>query len=353
MPDITSPGHPMPDPAAPAGDLPQGTGPLFCDPDVEAARAFFRAKRVALVDKLMPVSEAVSRFVSDGDYVASGGFGTNRIATAPLHEMLRQRKRDLGFAGHTTTHDFEIVACGNLNGGKLLARVDAAYIVGLEARGLSPQARRVMQSGEVEVCEWTNFALANRFRAAAAGIPFIPARIMLGTDTFVRSAAKEIRCPFTGEPLVALPALYPDVALIHVHEADRYGNCRIRGISVADFDLARAAKKLIITAERIIDNDEIRRQPHLTTIPSFCVDAVCHVPYGSYPGNMAGEYYSDEDHLRRWLAAEQDEAELAAFLERYIYGVPDFAAYLELCGGEARIAQLRALELLQDEGSRQ
>ena len=202
-----------------------------------------------------------------------------------------------------------------------------------------------MQSGEIVVCEWTNYALALRFRAAAAGIPFMPARIMLGTDTFARSAAKVIECPFTGQKLVALPALYPDVALIHVHESDCHGNCRIKGISVADLELARAAKKVIITAERIISNDEIRDAPHLTVIPSACVDAVCHVPYGCYPGNMPGEYYSDEVHLRQWLTVEEDEAELAQFLDKYIYGVRDFAAYLELCGGAPRLEELRAIEM--------
>ena len=274
-------------------ELASGTGPLFMDPDPDAARAVFREKSRALKSKVMSVQEAVSRFVKDGDYVASGGFGTNRIATAVLHEILRQKKRNLGFAGHTTTHDFQIMAAGNLDGEKLLARVDIAYIVGLEARGLSPNARRVMQSGEVEACEWTNYALAGRFRAAVMGVPFVPARNMLGTDTFVKSAAKEIECPFTGRKLLALPALYPDVSLIHVHECDCYGDCRIRGITIADLDLARCSKRLIITTERIIGNDEIRSAPHLTVIPSFCVDAVCEVPYGSYPGNMPGEYFSD------------------------------------------------------------
>jgi len=326
--------------------LASGTGPLFTDPDPEAARAFFREKSRALTDKVMPVKEAVSRFVKDGDYLASGGFGANRISTAVLHEILRQRKRDLGFAGHTTTHDFQVLAAGNMDGEKLLARVDIAYIVGLEARGLSPQARRVMQSGEVEVCEWTNFALACRFRAAASGVPFVPARNVLGTDTFHRSAAKEIECPFTGRKLVALPALYPDVSVIHVHESDCYGNCRIRGITIADLDLARASKRLIITAERIISNDEIRSAPYATAIPSFCVDAVCEVPYGSYPGNMPGEYFSDEDHLREWLQVERDEEALRVFLRKYIYDTPDFESYLQLCGGIGRMKELRAQELL-------
>src|SRR6202040_1613215 len=138
------------------------------------------------------------------------------------------------------------LCAGNLTGrGRTLARVDVAYIVGLEARGLSPHARRVMESGEVECTEWTNYALAVRLKAAAMGVPFLPARSMLGTDTFRHSAARVISCPFTGERLVALPALYPDVAAIHVHEADRYGNCRIRGTTVADLDLAPAAHGLL------------------------------------------------------------------------------------------------------------
>ncbi len=294
------------------------------------------------------MTEAVSRFIHDGDYVASGGFGTNRISTAVIHEIVRQKLRNLSFAGHTTTHDFQILCAGNRNGEKLLARVDAAYIVGLEARGLSPQARRVMQSGEVEVCEWSNYAMAVRFKAAAMGVPYLPSRCMLGTDTFARSAAKIVECPFTHIKLAALPALYPDVSLIHVHESDPSGNCRIHGIAIADSDLARASKRVIITAERIITNDEIRRRPEATIIPAYCVDAVCEVRYGSYPGNMPGEYFSDERHLAEWLRVERDEAEYDAFLKKYLHGVDRFEDYVELCGGEKRMAELRAIELLEN-----
>lgn len=332
-------------------DLASGRGPLFTDPDPEVARAFFRGKKAAFQDKVMTVKEAVATFVQDGDYVASGGFGANRISTSCMHEMVRQRKQDLGFAGHTTTHDFQILAAGNRNGGKLLGRVDASYIVGLEARGLSSQARKMMQSGEVEVCEWSNFALACRFRAAAAGVPYVPMRSMLGTDTFERSAAKEVACPFTGRRLIAIPALYPDVSFIHVHESDRLGNARIKGIGVADFDLARASKRLVLTTERLVSTDEIRSDSNATTIPSYCVDAVCVVPYGSYPGNMPGEYFSDEAHLKMWLDVEKDEKEYETFLERYILGVDDHATYLEQCGGESRIAELRASELMAEDGN--
>ena len=321
-----------------------GRGPLFTDPDPDVARAFCREKKGALTDKLMSVSDAIARFVHDGDYLASGGFGGNRIATALLHEVVRQERTNLGFAGHTTTHDFQILAAGTRTGKQIFSRLDAAYILGLEARGLSAQARRLMESGEVEVCEWTNYALACRFRAAATGVPFVPIRSMLGTDTFRESAAKEIACPFTGKSLTVVPALYPDVALIHVHESDLFGNCRIRGITVADWDLSRASKRVIVSAERIVSTDEIRSDPNATAIPAFCVDAVCHVPYGSYPGNMAGEYFSDEVHLKAWLDAERDVEAYRAFLDKYLYGVDCFESYLEICGGEERLAELRRLE---------
>jgi glutaconate CoA-transferase subunit A len=327
-----------------------GIGPLFTDPSADTAREYFRTKRRGLVDKVMTVAEAVSAFVADGEYLAIGGFGSDRIPTAILHEIVRQRKQELGFSGHTATHDFQILCAGNLTGrGRLLARVDAAYIVGLEARGLSPHARRVMEGGEVEVAEWSNYALALRYKAAAMGVPFLPARSMLGTDTYARSAARQIECPFTGASLLAVPALYPDVAAIHVHESDPFGNARIRGITVADLDLARAAKRLIITCERLIPPEEIRREPDRTSIPFFCVDAVCEVPFGSYPANMPYEYYSDEDHLRAWLKAEADLEAYHAFLDAHILGISTFEEYLNHCGGMERMRQLRRQEFLIDQ----
>ena len=162
--------------------------------------------------------------------------------------------------------------------------------------------------------------------------------------------AREILCPFTGVKLLALPALYPDSAVIHVHEADRYGNCRIRGTTVADPDIARAAKRLIVTCERLIPNDEIRQDPSRTIIPFYCVDAVCEVPFGSYPGNMPYEYFSDEKHLREWMDAEADMDQYQAFLDKHLFGAKDFNEYLEVCGGLPRLQQLRQEEFLLHRG---
>jgi len=323
-----------------------GNGPLFTSPDPDEARETFRRKPKSMTNKVMAVSDAVNRFIHDGDYLASGGFGGDRIATALLHEIVRQKKQNLSLAGHTSTHDFQILVAGNQTGrGELLKRVDIAYIIGLEARGLSPHARRVAESGELEFCEWTNATLALRFQAAAMGVPFLPIRSLAGSESFQHSAARIITCPFTGKDVTAIPALWPDVAVIHVHEADCFGNCRIRGTSVSDWHLARAAKKLIISCERLIPHEEIRRDPTSTTIPFYCVDAVCEVPFGSYPGNMPYEYYSDEDHLRKWLEVERDPQEHLQFLNDTIFNVRDFSEYLARCGGEKRLQELRREEL--------
>ncbi len=321
---------------------PAGEGKIFTDPDADKAREYFyHEKPRKMVSKETSVKEAVSALVKDGDYIGVGGFGANRIPTAILHEIVRQNKKNLGLAGHTATHDFQILVAGNC-----INRCDIAYIVGLEARGLSKMARRAVESGAIEITEWTNAALAWRYKAASMGVSFLPVRCMLGTDTAKYSAAVKMECPFTGSVYLAVPALYPDLAIIHVHRADVYGNCQIDGIMVSDYDLARAAKRLIVTTERFVPNEVIRREPARTAIPYYLVDAVIEVPFGSYPGNMAYEYYSDEEHLRQWLDADGDDEKLKDFLEKHLYGVPDFEAYLQTVGGLKKLQKLRSLENL-------
>ncbi|HYA13562.1 MAG TPA: CoA-transferase [Syntrophales bacterium] len=319
----------------------QGIGKIFTDPDADKAREFFRKKSRKLESKVMSVKEAVEKFVHDGDYLTLGGFGANRAPIAAAHEIVRQGRKNMGFAGHTSTHDFQILCAG-----EVFNKLDVAYIVGLEARGLSPNARRYMESGKVEVSEWTNYSLSVRFKAAAAGVSFYPSRNIMGTDSFKYSGAKIIECPFTGTKYAAMPALYPDVSVLHVHESDIYGNCRARGIIVSDFDVARASKHLIITTERLISNEEIRRDPSLTDIPYWCVDAVCEIPYGAYPGNMYQEYFSDEEHLREWLKVEEDPEELKKFLDENIYSCKDHFEYIEKNGGMHKMLKLREKEFM-------
>ncbi len=315
-------------------------GHLANAPDVDEARDFFRQKQSAqMKSKVTTVKDAVSEYIDDGNYIAVGGFGTNRIPTAVLHEIVRQRKTRLGLAGHTSTHDFQILASGSC-----VDRCDIAYVVGLEARGLSRIAREAFESGDIEATEWTNAALAWRYKAAAMGVSFLPIRTMLGSDTVHHSTVEEISCPFTGTTYLAVPALFPDVGIIHVHRSDIYGNCQVDGIMISDYDLARASRQLIITTEQIVSNEIIRRRPDQTIIPHYVVDAVIEVPYGSYPGNMPYLYYSDEDHLRKWLDAERDPDTFAHFLDTHIYSAADHWDYLDTVGGTKLLDELRKLE---------
>ena len=313
-----------------------GLGELFTEIDPDIMRERFRKKPRGLHNKLTTVSEAVDKYITDGVYLATGGFGGIRISTAILHEIVRKKRKGLGFSGHTSTHDCQILCAG-----ECFDRCDAAYIVGLEMRGLSPNARRYFESGKVKTVEWSNAALAWRYRAASMGVSFIPTKVMLGTDTGKYSAAKIIECPFTKKKYYAIPALYPHVAVIHVHRSDIYGNCQIDGHAIADIELSMAAEHVIITAEEIVHNDVIRNRPDQTAIQGYNVDAVIEVPFGSYPAEMPYMYYSDEKHIYQWLEIEKDEKEFREFLDKYIYGTKDFNEYLELCGGMKRIMQLR------------
>ncbi len=321
--------------------LVQGKGPLFTDPDPDRARRIFRKKDRTQTNKVMNLKKAIESYVHDGEYLAIGGFGANRTPVAACHEIVRQGRKKMGFVGHTATHDMQI-----LSAGEVYDRIDVAYIIGLEARGLSTCSRKYMESGKVKVTEWTNYSLTMRLKAAAMGVPFLPTRNLMGTDTFAHSAAKIVQCPYTEKKLVALPALYPDIAVIHVHEADIYGNARFKGISVSDIDLANASKRLIITTERLIHTDEIKRDPTSTRIPYFLVDAVCEVPYGAYPGTMPYEYFSDEDHLKEWLRKEKDPDAFKFFLKENIYDCSTHEEYIKKNGGTQKILDLRAKELL-------
>ncbi len=316
----------------------EGIGELlgFYHPD--EMREFFRENSKKMTNKLMDLKEAVE-LVKEGDYIAIGGFGTVRIPTAFLHELLRQKKKNLTAACFTSNVETDLLAAG-----KAFNKADVSYAIAFEALGVPKVLRRYFESGAIQITEWSNGVMGWRYRAAAMGVSFLPVRSMLGTDTQKYSAAKEIVCPFSGQKYLAVPALYPDVAVIHVHAADFFGNSYIRGVLVGDVDIAKASKKVIITTEKIVPTDFFRDNPEKTTIPFYQVDAVVVTPYGSYPANMPYEYFMDVDHLREFLKAAEDEKTFEEFLNKYIYQCKDFYEYLDLCGGIRRIEQLKDLE---------
>lgn len=313
-----------------------GLGPLLQPPDINAFREWNRKKPKGLVDKRMTEAQAVSRFIHDGDYIGTELYGTVRCPMSLVNEIVRQGIKDLRVAGQGVFELDMLLAAG------LVKALDVTYI-GLEVYGVSNCLRREVESGRVETCvEWSNAAIAWRFKAAAMGVPFIPARSMLGTDTLKYSAAKVVECPFTGEPICLLPALILDVGLIHVHRADPFGNAQIDGISGFAVEMARASKTLIISAEEIIDCEEFRSHPDRTAIPYYLVDAVVEAPFGSHPGEMCYLYGRDESQIREWVQASSDPQTTRAYLDQYIYGVSSHREYLELIGQE-RLNELTAL----------
>ena len=176
------------------------------------------------------------------------------------------------------------------------------------------------------------------------GVPFLPALTMLGSDLVAVGGMKTIADPYSGETLAAVPALFPDVALLHVHRADRFGNCQIDGYPHMDADIARAAATVLVTTEELITDEETRRHPDRTVIPGFLVDALVHVPFGSFPHECYGLYEADFEHFGAYTAsidARGPETAVGEYLARHVYAPPTWDDYLELFGGE-RLARQRA-----------
>lgn len=319
----------------------EGEGELLCWCDPDDFREWVRDnKDKAPIEKVMDLKEAVKKFVKDGDYVAFGGFGHVRVPMAVIYEIIRQGRRNLAVAGKTAVHDLDVLIAAGC-----VSKIEVAYSAGHELRGLSPASRRAIEGGKVRVAaEWSNAALAWRFRAAAAGLPWMPARVMMGTDTFRKSAAKVVLDPYTKKPILLIPACFPDVAVVHAHRCDAYGNCQIDGITVEDVDIARAAKRLIVTTEQIVPAEKIRERPWNTVVPFFLVDAVVEVPFGAHPCNMPTLYYFDEEHISEYLQLTRTEEGAKQYFEKYVYGVGDHFEYLERVGGVRKLIYLMMLE---------
>ncbi|KON30700.1 3-oxoacid CoA-transferase [miscellaneous Crenarchaeota group archaeon SMTZ1-55] len=324
--------------------LSEGTGEVlgWHDPD-ENRRWIRKHKSRDLKDKRMGVQEAVTTFIKDGDFIASGGFGHVRVSMALIYEIIRQRKQNLALAGKTAVHDADILISSGC-----VSKVEAAYCFGHELRGLSPASRRAVETGSCKVvAEISNGGYQWRFLAAMMGVPFIPSRVLSGTDTFKHSSSKLVKDPFSGKSLCLIPACYPDVALIHVHRCDKYGNAQIDGILVEDFELSRAARRLIVTTEEVIDNERIRGAPWRTVIPFYVVDAVVETPYGAHPCQMPLRYFSDEEHIGEWLALSRTSEGVGQYFEKYVYGVDAFDDYLDLVGGIKKLIYLQKVEQLR------
>ncbi|MBM3153579.1 MAG: CoA transferase subunit A [Chloroflexi bacterium] len=317
--------------------LESGRGEIIQPFDLDEFREWNRTKKTRkLVDKVMTEAEAIRQFVSDGCYIGTELYGTVRCPMSLAREVARQGRKDLRVCGQG------VLELDLWLGAGIVKKLDITYI-GLEVYGIPPSLRRAVESGQVETCvEWSNASISWRMKAAAMGVPFLPTRAMLGTDMLKYSAAKVVEDPFTGIKVALLPALILDVALIHVHRADKFGNCQIEGISGFALEMSRACKRLVISAEEIVPTGEIRKYPDRTMIPYYLVDAVVHAPYGSHPGEMAYLYGRDEPGIKEWVDMSRTAEGAQEYLDKYVHGLKDHAAYLEFIG-EERLKQ--AVEL--------
>ncbi|HZU04371.1 MAG TPA: CoA-transferase [Chloroflexota bacterium] len=292
-------------------------------------------------NKLVSLAEAAAS-VPDGAVLALGGFVVARCAAAFARELVRQRRRGLTVTQAIVGFDTDILAAGGA-----IARL--VYGGGsLDHFGLVIAINRAIEQGRIIPEAYSTLTVSLRYLAGALGVPFMPTYSLLGTDVLARLeqvAPENVRrstCPFTGEPLLLLRALQPDVAVVHVQQADVEGNARIYGPFWDNDEATKAARRVIVLAEEIVSTDYLRQQPELTLIPGFRVDMVVHVPYGAHPTSLYRYYDYDADHLREYVAAAKDPAALERYLDRYVYSVDDHFGYLERVGGVARLSRLRA-----------
>ena len=267
-------------------------------------------------EKLVDVEKAVE-LLNDGDSVTFSGVSMVRVPMAFIREIIKAGKKDLYLIDREPGIDFDILIAA-----KAVRKVRFA-MVGFELFGLAPNFRKAAESQEIEWIEDTCGAITNAFRAGASGIPFVVVKGILGTD-LVKIHEKEgtwkvIKDPFNGGEILAVKAVNPDVAVIHVQKADKFGNASIEGSRFEDVYKAKGAKKLILTAEEIVDPDYFRKFPERNTIPYFYADAVVHMPKGAYPTACPNYYHADYDEIRRYLSMCR-EGKVEEYLNQWIGG---------------------------------
>jgi glutaconate CoA-transferase subunit A len=305
-----------------------------------------RARDRSLREKVMSLEDAAA-LIPDGASVGIGGSTLSRTPMALIWALIRAGRRDLSCARGITSSEGELL----LASGASRQILTSWFSLGI-VWGVSRVMRLYTETGRARFEEWSHMAVGLRFRAGAMGVPFLPMRSMMGSDVIERlSDTRQIDCPFTGEKLVLVPALNPDFALIHVQRCDSYGNAQIDGLPFMDLDLAMAANRVILTTERIVSNDQIRRTPDQTKIPFMAVEAVVEAPFGSAPHECYGLYEPLFRHLDGY--AEQirrdPEAGIRTYLDRHFYGPKSWAEYLELLGlDELLDARRRGMSIYDD-----
>ncbi|MEW6030203.1 MAG: CoA transferase subunit A [Chloroflexota bacterium] len=278
--------------------------------------------------KLIPLSEAISKFVNDGDLVYAAGF-THLIPFAAGHEIIRQRKRDLTLARATPDLIYDqMVAAG-------CARKVIFSYMGNPGVGSLRIVRAALEKGQLEWEEYSHFGMITRLQAGASGLPFLPMN-QTGAQDLERANPniKRIPDPYGGPDVIVVPALHPDVAIVHVQRADAEGNAHLWGIIGEQKEAAFAARKVILTAEEIVEPEIIRSDPNRTMIPSIIVSAVCHVPFACHPSYAQGYYDRDNEFYLQWDKISESPEAVKQYLDEWVYGVKDRQEYWQKLGAK-------------------
>ncbi len=298
------------------------------------AKATGGAKMSQRRSKLKSVAEALSG-IPDGAKVIAGGVHLSNTPMTLVRQLLRQRTRNIEIIPTPATGLWVdmLIAAG------AVVKVNVSYI-GLEFFGLAPNFRRAAEAKTISLVECDEPAIFHGLRAAASGLPFValpPIHLLTDLPRVSPNVYKEIQDPFTGKPAVAIPPLHPDVGLIHVAKADVYGNCLSLGGRHMEDVIAKASRRVILSAEEIVDTSAL--DPRHTTLPGVLVESVVHAPYGTYPAACPGVYDHDREHLVEYneLAKKNRTGE---YLERYVFGPSNDTEMFKLIGA-ARLKSLR------------
>lgn len=294
--------------------------------------------------KVVTMREAVADLVHDGDVVAIEGF-TAFICFAAAHEIIRQRKQDLVLCRLTPDLIYDqMIAAG-------VARKLVFSYLGNPGVGSLHAIRRAIEKAiprPLEIEEYSHFGMVGRYLAGASKLPFFPLRSYLGSDMpAVNDRIQFVESPYGDGPIAVVPPLNPDVAFIHAQRADAQGNTHLWGLLGTQKEAAFAADRVIVVVEEIVDESVIRRDPNRTLIPGLIVDAVVLEPFGAHPSYVQGYYDRDNDFYLAWDEVSRETAPTEAWLDEWVYGVADRAAYLEKLGRE-RLDQLAAGSLEAD-----
>lgn len=280
------------------------------------------------MSKICSLKEAVKNFIPDGCTLYAAGF-THLIPFAAAHEIIRQKIKNLTVARATPDLVYDMLTAAGC-----VSKIIFSYI-GNPGVGSLRIIREAIETRQIDWEEYSHFGMISRLQAGAAGLPFMPMNQTAATSLEESNPnIRRLKDPFTGKEVIVVPALNPDVAVVHVQRADQHGNSQIWGILGEQKEAAFASKHVIITAEEIVSEDVIRSDPNRTIIPSIIVDAVCHVPFASHPSYTQGYYDRDNPFYLKWDEISQSKDEINRWLDEWVFGVKDRDEYWAKLGNE-------------------